>query len=109
MHTSETAGIDAELAKDLETPITWIPPLDGRDEDTDEDIVEKASQDLEKILGDERSVTVTDGSIISGDIVDFAELGRIEQGEQRGIEEDIIDVVGGGAPEIWNVEDLMSR
>ncbi|KAJ6626493.1 hypothetical protein B0H10DRAFT_1742761, partial [Mycena sp. CBHHK59/15] len=47
MHMMETTGIDTDLAKDLENPITWIPPLDGNDNDTDEDIVEKASKDLE--------------------------------------------------------------
>ncbi|KAJ7826090.1 hypothetical protein B0H14DRAFT_2368380, partial [Mycena olivaceomarginata] len=50
MHTRPTGGIDGDLAKDLENPITWIPPL--REDDTeqlnDEDIVEKAFQDLQK-------------------------------------------------------------
>ncbi|KAF8167043.1 hypothetical protein K438DRAFT_1525016, partial [Mycena galopus ATCC 62051] len=41
MHTMETAGIDTDLARDLENPITWIPPLDGNDaDDPGEEIVE---------------------------------------------------------------------
>ncbi|KAJ7148823.1 hypothetical protein C8R46DRAFT_854388, partial [Mycena filopes] len=45
MHTHLTQlspGINAELAKDLENPITWIPPLDGNNDSEDsENTVQK--------------------------------------------------------------------
>ncbi|KAJ6587429.1 hypothetical protein DFH09DRAFT_1307662 [Mycena vulgaris] len=107
MHTSETTGIDTDLAKDLENPITWIPPLEGSDEDSNEDIVDKAAKDLQKLLDDEEPVPVEPGSVISGDLVDFAELERIERGEVAGIEEDNIDIVGGDSAGAWNIQDLM--
>ncbi|KAJ7932217.1 hypothetical protein B0H13DRAFT_2307782 [Mycena leptocephala] len=105
----ETAGIDTDLAKDLENPITWIPPLDGNDNDADEDIVEKASKDLEQLLNDEAPVELPEGSVVAGQIVDFAELARIERGEMAGIEEDNVDIVGEEVAGGWSVEDLMSK
>ncbi|KAJ6483034.1 hypothetical protein DFH09DRAFT_1340664 [Mycena vulgaris] len=107
MHTSETTGIDTDLAKDLDNPITWIPPLEGSDEDSNEDIVDKAAKDLQKLLEDEEPVPVEPGSVISGDLVDFTELERIERGEVAGIEEDNIDIVGGDSAGAWNIQDLM--
>jgi hypothetical protein len=71
MHTSDEPGIDADLAKDLENPMTWIPPLDGADE---ENIVEKAYQDLEKTLNDEVPAPPSEGSIVRGELINFAEL-----------------------------------
>ncbi|KAJ7161752.1 hypothetical protein C8R46DRAFT_1353469 [Mycena filopes] len=107
MHTMEAAGIDTDLAKDLDNPITWIPPLDGNDGEGDEDIVEKAAQDLQAVLNDEEPVVLPDGSVTNGQIVDFAELERIERGERAGIEEEEDEIVGGDGGDSWNVEDLM--
>ncbi|KAJ7449770.1 ribonuclease H-like domain-containing protein, partial [Mycena galericulata] len=107
MHTMEAAGIDTDLAKDLDNPVTWIPPLDGDDHDTDEDVVEKASQELEKLLNDEPPVSVPEGSVIHGEIVVFEELDRIESGETVGMEEDDVDIVGAEAAGGWSIEDLM--
>ncbi|KAJ6596759.1 hypothetical protein B0H10DRAFT_2326478 [Mycena sp. CBHHK59/15] len=109
MHTMESAGIDTDLAKDLENPITWIPPLDGGDGDVDEDIVDKASEELKSLLEDEAPVQLLQGSVVAGQIVDFAELERIDRGEMGGIEEDKVEIVGGEVAEGWNIEDLMRR
>ncbi|KAJ7175574.1 ribonuclease H-like domain-containing protein, partial [Mycena filopes] len=107
MHTMEAAGIDTDLAKDLDNPITWIPPLEGDDGDGDGDIVDKAVKDLEVVLNDEEPVILPVGSVIAGQIVDFAELERIERGERAGIEEEEDEIVGGEGGDTWNVEDLM--
>ncbi|KAJ6623905.1 hypothetical protein B0H10DRAFT_1943680 [Mycena sp. CBHHK59/15] len=109
MHTMESAGIDTDLAKDLENPITWIPPLDGGDGDVDDDIVDKASEELKSLLEDEAPVQLPQGSVVAGQIVDFAELERIDRGEMGGIEEDEVEIVGGEVAEGWNIEDLMRR
>ncbi|KAJ6470538.1 ribonuclease H-like domain-containing protein, partial [Mycena sanguinolenta] len=107
MHTSDTPGIDADLAKDLESPITWIPLLEGANDEEEEDIVEKASQDLQRVLDDEEPSRNTPGSVTAGEFVSFEELERIERGEMTGIEEDNVDIVGGDAAGAWNIEDLM--
>jgi hypothetical protein len=114
MHTRPTGGIDGDLAKDLAVPITWIAPLTGVDEEQTEeevDIVEKAFQDLQKTVGEEGPITTQagtgGGSVIDGEIVDFAELERVDRGGEALVHEDIIEVVGGDAAGGWSVEDLM--
>ncbi|KAJ7133924.1 ribonuclease H-like domain-containing protein [Mycena crocata] len=97
MHTSEKIGIDDELAKDLENPITWIPPLAGNDDEGDENIVEKACKDLEAVINDEEPGPIIAGSVIAGELVNFSELDRLDAGETAGFEEDSIDVVGDGS------------
>ncbi|KAJ7495512.1 ribonuclease H-like domain-containing protein [Mycena latifolia] len=109
MHTSGKTGIDADLAKDLENPITWIPPLDGNDDDTGEDIVEQASKDLQKLLDDEAPVAIPHGSVIAGEVVDFEELERLDRGETSATDEDNIDIVGNAAEAGWGIQDLMTR
>ncbi|KAJ7755888.1 ribonuclease H-like domain-containing protein, partial [Mycena metata] len=106
MHAMEAAGINTDLAKDLDNPITWIPPLDGNDGEGYEDIVEKAVQDLQPVLNDEEPVILPAGSVIAGQIVDFAELERIERGERAGIEEEEDEIVGEAGGGSWNIEDL---
>ncbi|KAF7364213.1 DUF659 domain-containing protein [Mycena sanguinolenta] len=106
MHTQSTPGINADLAQDLENPITWIPPLDRDDEET-EDIVEKAYQDLQKTLNDEGPCTAQVGSVIDGEVVDWDELERVERGEPTVLDGDTIDFIGNGPAPGWTVEDLM--
>ncbi|KAJ7447979.1 hypothetical protein FB451DRAFT_1533637 [Mycena latifolia] len=108
MHTSGKTGIDADLAKDLENPITWILPLDGNDDDTGEDIVEQASKDLQKLLDDEAPVAIPHGSVIAGEVVDFEELERLDRGETSATDEDNIDIVGNAAAAGWSIQDLMT-
>ncbi|KAJ6548592.1 ribonuclease H-like domain-containing protein [Mycena capillaripes] len=105
MHTRPALGIDGDLAQDLENPITWIPPL-GADEETDpaEDIVQKAYDNLQKHIADEREA---EGSVVGGQVVNFAELDRVDRGETEGPAKDVIDVVGSAAGGSWNIEDLM--
>ncbi|KAJ7666864.1 ribonuclease H-like domain-containing protein [Mycena polygramma] len=119
MHTRPDLGVDADLAADLENPITWIPPLSGAnggEEEADEDLVQKAYDDLQKQLADEavadaRSGAQTDlgpqGSIVGGEIVDFTELDRVDRGEVEAPADEIIDVVGNDTQGTWNIEDLM--
>ncbi|KAJ7331036.1 hypothetical protein DFH08DRAFT_940241 [Mycena albidolilacea] len=83
MHTRPTGGIDGDLAKDLENPITWILPLreDNTEQLDDEDIVEKAFQDPQKTVKEEGPITSeTSGSVVGGEIVNFEELACIDNG-----------------------------
>ncbi|KAK7051930.1 DUF659 domain-containing protein [Favolaschia claudopus] len=121
MHTRAVPGIDGDLAKDLENPISWIPPLstdgDGpeqMEEGQREDIVEKAYSNLEKVLADEKAggeggettSASNQPSVISGNVVDFAELDRVDSGEADVPVAAVIQVVGsdGGS---WDVNDLL--
>ncbi|KAJ6468737.1 hypothetical protein C8R45DRAFT_1105395 [Mycena sanguinolenta] len=93
IHTSDTPGINVDLVKDLESPITWIPLLEG-DDDEEEDIVDKAPQDLQCVLDDEELSRNTPSSSRAS-------------AEMTGIEEDNVYIVGGDASGAWNIEDLM--
>ncbi|KAJ6540757.1 ribonuclease H-like domain-containing protein [Mycena capillaripes] len=99
MHTQPTPGINADLVKDLENPIS--------DADHTENVVEKAYQDLEKTIEDEEPATTAPGSIVNGELVDFNELERIDRGESMIAAEDNVDVVGDSTVGAWSVEDLM--
>ncbi|KAF7350255.1 DUF659 domain-containing protein [Mycena venus] len=109
MHTQATPGINAELAKDLKNPITWIPPLDGSGDDETENVVDKAYQELDRVKEDEVPATVTPGSIIDGELVDFDEYARVECGEVVAADEDNMDVVGNQSEGGWSVAQLMQR
>ncbi|KAJ7744904.1 hypothetical protein B0H16DRAFT_1727108 [Mycena metata] len=80
MHTQATPGINTDLAKDLENPITWIPPLDGGVDD-EGDVVDKAFQELSKTIEDEAPAVPTPGSITGGELVDFTELDCVDRRE----------------------------
>ncbi|KAJ7148872.1 hypothetical protein C8R46DRAFT_885267, partial [Mycena filopes] len=108
MHTQLSPGINAELAKDLENPITWIPPLDGNNDSEDsENTVQKAYQDLERTINDEEPAVLVPGSVINGELVDFNELARMDRGESVIADEYRVNVVGDGDAGGWSVEDLM--
>ncbi|KAF7372616.1 DUF659 domain-containing protein [Mycena venus] len=109
MHTSEATGIDTILAKDLENPVTWIPPLEGASDETDrdEDIVQKASEELQSTLNDEEPGPISIASVTGGELVDFKELDRVDNGQAATMAEDSIDVVGGNVGAGWDIEDLM--
>ncbi|KAJ6614075.1 hypothetical protein B0H10DRAFT_1950996 [Mycena sp. CBHHK59/15] len=104
-----TPGINAELAKDLENPITWIPPLDGGGDDETENVIEKAYQELDRVKEDEAPAAVTPGSIIDGELVDFDEYAHVERGEVVAADEDNIDVAGNQGEGGWSVAQLMQR
>ncbi|KAJ7617927.1 hypothetical protein FB45DRAFT_756335, partial [Roridomyces roridus] len=112
MHTRTSAGIDTDLAKDLDCPITWIPPLDRPDEITDaQDIVEQAYIDLQTEINEEGSVDATEtgvtGSVTTaGEVVDFAELGRVDRGETTA-EPEGLEIIGEAIAEGWNIADYM--
>ncbi|KAJ7744901.1 ribonuclease H-like domain-containing protein, partial [Mycena metata] len=95
MYTQATPGINTDLAKDLENPITWIPPLDGGVDD-EGDVVDKAFQELSKTIEDEAPAVPTPGSITGGELVDFTELDRVDRGEAVTAEEDNMYVTGDG-------------
>ncbi|KAF7333350.1 DUF659 domain-containing protein [Mycena venus] len=107
MHTQSTPGVNADLAKDLENPITWIPPLDS-DNMAEEDIVEKAFEDLQKAIEDEAPAPVVPGSITNGELVDWKELERVESGVPLVPAQDSIEIVGDDTPGGWSIEDVMS-
>ncbi|KAJ7735342.1 ribonuclease H-like domain-containing protein [Mycena metata] len=106
MHTQATPGININLVKDLENPITWIPPLDGGADD-EGDVVDKAFQELNKTIEDEAPAVPTPGSITGGELVDFTKLDRVDRGEAVTAEEDNMDVTGDGRAGTWSIEELM--
>ncbi|KAJ7893867.1 hypothetical protein B0H14DRAFT_3854435 [Mycena olivaceomarginata] len=110
MHTRPTGGIDGDLAKDLENPITWIPPFreDDAEQLNDKDIMDKAFQDLQKTVEEEGPITSeTSGSVVRGEIVNFEELACIDNGRANLVSEDIIDVVGEDGGD-WTIQELMN-
>jgi hypothetical protein len=116
MHSRPALGIEGDLAKDLENPITWIPPLSGADKDDDpeEDIVQKEYDELKKRVADEegpegasQAQPELQGSVVGGEIVDFTELDRVDRGETEPPAEEVIDVVGDDAQGTWMIEDFM--
>ncbi|KAJ6614046.1 hypothetical protein B0H10DRAFT_1950965 [Mycena sp. CBHHK59/15] len=110
MHTQATPGINTDLAKDLENPITWIPPLDGDDDNNTEDLVEKAYQELNRTIEDEGTVAASEpGAVVNGEVVDFGELERVERGESIGAEEENIDIVGNDVAGEWSIADIMQQ
>ncbi|KAJ7080858.1 hypothetical protein C8R44DRAFT_754211 [Mycena epipterygia] len=106
MHTQTTPGINADLTKDLENPTTWIPPLEG-DENDAEDLVDKAYQDLQRAVEDEEPLALAPGSIINGELVDFSELERVDRGEAITAEDECIEIIGETVAGGWSVEELM--
>jgi hypothetical protein len=117
-----TAGITsaniAVIYPILENPITWISPLGGNENDGDGegDIVEKAYEDLQKKLSDERkaekvSNTQTacepDAFVIRREIVDFTELDCVDRGEVNEAARNVVDVIGNDAGGSWDIADLM--
>ncbi|KAJ7463311.1 hypothetical protein FB451DRAFT_1180400 [Mycena latifolia] len=85
-----------------------IPPLDTNNNDMGEDIVEQASKDLQKLLDDEAPVAISQNSVIAGEVVDFAELERLNRGETIATDKDDIDIVRNGAAVGWSIRDLMT-
>ncbi|KAJ7869552.1 hypothetical protein B0H14DRAFT_3579154 [Mycena olivaceomarginata] len=107
MHTRPALGIDGDLAQDLENPITWIPPLSGNNNDgneDEEDIVQKAYDDLQRTIADEGADSnrfnpgAPQPSIVSGEIIDFVELDRVDRGETDAPAKEAIEVIGDDAP-----------
>ena len=110
MHTQATPEINANLAKDLENPITWIPPLDGNNNNNSEDLVEKAYQELNRTIEDEGMVASEPaGSVVNGEVIDFGKLERVERGESIGVEEENIDIVGNDVLGGWSIADIMQQ
>ncbi|KAJ6602104.1 hypothetical protein B0H10DRAFT_2230324 [Mycena sp. CBHHK59/15] len=113
MHTQPALGIDSDLAKDLENPITWIPPLSGADDDDDptEDLVQKAYNELKKRVADEGDSDETEseglGSVVGGEMVDFNELDKVERGQTDAPATEVIDVVGNDTQGTWDIDDFM--
>ncbi|KAF7342477.1 DUF659 domain-containing protein [Mycena venus] len=118
MHSRSEPGIDGDLAKELANPITWIPPL-GDDEGTDpeEDIVQKAYDDLQKKITDEAQAaaaglgegqnSTAQGSVVGGEIVSFHELDRVDRGESLIPPKEFIEVVGSDTQKSWSIDSLL--
>ncbi|KAJ6546611.1 hypothetical protein B0H10DRAFT_1969588 [Mycena sp. CBHHK59/15] len=113
MHTRPALRIDGDLAKDLENPITWIPPLSGADDDDDpmEDLVQKAYDELKKRVADEGDSDETEseglGSVVGGEMVDFNELDKVDRGQTDAPATEVIDVVGNDTQGTWDIDDFM--
>lgn len=118
MHTRNEKGINIELAKDLEENFTSKPPFDDEDiQDTEgisPDEIDKAFEELEKQLDDERntasfpSTMSQRADVLQGQVYNMDELERIEQGLIPATDIEELDVIGSADEDGWNVEGLMS-
>ncbi|KAJ7246219.1 hypothetical protein C8J57DRAFT_1523749 [Mycena rebaudengoi] len=113
-----TNSIDGDLAKDLENPISWIPPLrvDDGPEVENGNIVEQAYQDLQRTLDDEASEASANSesapelpvaSVVGGQVVNFAELDKVDHREVALASAEVIDVAGDAPRAAWRVDDMI--
>nr|GAT42637.1 predicted protein [Mycena chlorophos] len=109
MHTNKSGGINTDLAASLETPTSWIPPLEtGNEAEEDQhDIVDKAYRELKATIAAEGAGEGADtGSVVGGQVVDFEELERVNRGDVE-VGEEVLEIIGGDVPGSWNIADML--
>jgi hypothetical protein len=127
MHTTELPGIDTDVAKQLETDFAFVPPLAAVSSDTSCNLEgpESISLDdidaefarLEDIRNGEKVMDLefssdwdVDGKeVLEGNVFDFAELQRIDEGLVPAAVEDEIMVTDHDAHEdgTWNIDSML--
>ncbi|KAJ6602350.1 hypothetical protein B0H10DRAFT_1958105 [Mycena sp. CBHHK59/15] len=112
MHTRPALGIDGDLTKDLENPITGFHPsvvqttmmIHGRPR-------AEAYDELKKRVADEGDSDETEseglGSVVGGEMVDFNELDKVDRGQTDAPATEVIDVVGNDTQGTWDIDDFM--
>ena len=120
MHTRAEKGIHVDLANELEMTFAWVPPLAAHAEHPDDylagpesisvDEIDTAFDELEKEKVAAPHNDVDGGEVLEGEIYNFAELDRIDEGlAPRAFEEDVSTLRGGsGGGSTWDVDALMS-
>jgi hypothetical protein len=127
MHTTELPDIDTDVAKQLETDFAFVPPLAAVSGDTSCNLEgpESISLDdidaefarLEDIRNGEKVMDLefpsdwdVDGKeVLEGNVFDFAELQRVDEGLVPAAVEDEIMVTDHDANEdgTWNIDSML--
>jgi hypothetical protein len=127
MHTTELLGIDTDVTKQLETDFAFIPPLAAVSSDTScnlegpksisLDDIDAEFARLEDIRNGEKVMDLkflsdwdVDGKeVLEGNVFDFAELQRVEEGLVLVAVEDEIMVTDHDANEdgTWNIDSML--
>ncbi len=120
MHTRETPGLNTELAKELETNFTIVPPFmiqsgpvaSSFEEDSYDEImaeIEEAYKDIETDVVSREEVDVDGSEILEGNIYNFDELAHVDEGlAPAGFREES-DHIGEpqSAASRWDIDTLM--
>jgi hypothetical protein len=119
MHSCSTRGINVELAEEIESTFSYIPPLSVSSktsndffddpEDFDLDELDKEFDEFEKQLKEHPLPDVDGAEVLNGKVYDFDELDWVNQGVVP-VREDVkvMTVDGTGNQATWDVERLMS-
>jgi hypothetical protein len=119
MHSHSTRGINVELAEEIESTFSYIPPLSVSSktsdnffddpEDFDLDELDKEFDEFEKQLKEHPLPDVDGAEVLNGEVYDFDELDQVNQGVVP-VREDVkvMTVDGTGTQATWDVERLMS-
>ncbi|KAJ7478053.1 hypothetical protein B0H11DRAFT_1916895 [Mycena galericulata] len=104
----------AEWQAEWQGPRLLGPSKAGRRVSNFEDIVQQAYDDLKKRVSEEDSAarasqtwSEPQGSVVGGEIIDFAELYQVDSGETEPLTREVIDVVGNDMLRTWRIEDFM--
>jgi hypothetical protein len=127
MHTTELPGIDTDVAKQLETDFAFVPPLAAVSGDTSCNLkgpesislndIDAEFARLEDIRNREKVMDLefpsdwdVDGKeVLEGNVFDFAELQRVDEGLVPVAVEDEIMVTDHDANEdgTWNIDSML--
>ena len=119
MHTLSHTGIDTNLAKELETTFTWMPPLAvDSDEDylagpesiTDEELAEAFERVDHTMSVIDPNLDSDGNEVLEGTVYSWAELKLVEKGTKpAAFEEDISVIDKSAAPgsTTWNIKDIL--
>ena len=123
MHTRTESGINVDLMNNLDKSFTWTPPFSLQSDNDDDDLlanledvtlddIDDAFDKLEDELQKEKAALmdqdVDGGEILEGQIYDFAELAKINAGEVSKPANEVIEVIGSGDEDDWDVETMVS-
>ena len=123
MHTHNTAGINADLATDIQTNFTWSPPLARQGPASNDDLLEgpesitpedfdaafdELDQRLKETPKDSEMVSEDGQEVLEGQVYDFEELERVDKGLAPVTFQDDVQVVGSNSgSSSWNVKSLL--
>ncbi|KAF9231857.1 hypothetical protein BU15DRAFT_90811 [Melanogaster broomeanus] len=117
MHTRKEPGINMEVVEDLNENFTWLPPLSALSDDdlagpetisVDDVDAEFAALEQQKV-GELLDTGVDGMEVLEGNVYDFDELARVDEGiVPRGVDDEIVEVDYEGDDGGWDINALMS-
>ncbi|KAF9230404.1 hypothetical protein BU15DRAFT_83675 [Melanogaster broomeanus] len=117
MHTRKEPGINMEVVEDLNENFTWLPPLSALSDDdlagpetisVDDVDAEFAALERQKV-GELLDTGVDGMEVLEGNVYDFDELARVDEGiVPRGVDDEIVEVDYEGDDGGWDIDALMS-